>query len=82
MLSVASHLPEVSGHNMRIGKTGRKGCCDCIPRVAGLVVKGVHDAAGTLLSFLSILSSLYSFVFDFLKIGEALCRKLVVAIAV
>lgn len=51
--AVAHRLPEVSGHDKWIGKTGRRGCCHFIPRVVDLVAKGVHDAAGTLLSILS-----------------------------
>ncbi len=54
MHAVADRLPEVSGHDKWIGKTGRRSCCHFIPRVADLVVMGVHDAAGTLLSILSI----------------------------
>lgn len=65
-----------------IGKTGLRGCCRFIPRVADLVVKGVHDAAGTLLRILSIFYPLYGTVFVCSKTGEDLCRKLVVAIAV
>lgn len=53
MHAVADRLPEVSGHDKWIGKTGRRGCCHCIPRVVDLVAKGVHDAAGTLLCILS-----------------------------
>lgn len=40
MHAVADRLPEVSGHDKWIGKTGRQGCCHFIPRVADLVVKG------------------------------------------
>lgn len=50
---MGERLPEVSGHDKWIGKTGRRCCCHFIPRVADVVVKEVHDAAGTLLSILS-----------------------------
>lgn len=36
------------GRDKRIGKTRRR-CCHFVPMVADLVVKGVHDAAGTLM---------------------------------
>lgn len=52
MHAVADRLPEVSGQDKWIGRTGRR-CCHFIPRVVDLVAKGVHDAAGTLLSILS-----------------------------
>lgn len=80
MHAVADRLPEVSGHDKWIGKTGRRVVVTLFP---GLVVKGVHDAAGTLLRILSIfLSSLQDCFLIFLRLGEDLCRKLVVAIAV
>lgn len=41
-----------------------------------------RDAAGTLLSILSIFILSTGLFFDFFKTGEDLCRKLVVAIAV
>lgn len=47
--AVADHLPDVSG------QVDWRGCCRFIPRRADLVVKGVHDAAGTLLSILSFI---------------------------
>lgn len=53
-----------------IGKMGRRGCCHFIPRVADLVVKGVHDVAGTLVCILSFFYPLYRTVFDFLRLGK------------
>ena len=52
MHAVADRLPEVSGHDKWIGKTGRRVVVVVFPGKS--VVKGVHDAAGTLLRILSI----------------------------
>lgn len=60
--------PEVSGHDKWIWQDRAEGCCHFIPRVVDLVVKGVRDAAGTLLSILSIFI-LSSFCF-FLRLGK------------
>lgn len=68
--AVEDRLPEVSGHDKWIGKTGRRGCCHFIPRVADLMAKGVHDAAGTLLSILSTFIPSRGLFFDFLRLGK------------
>lgn len=50
MHAVADRLPEVSGNDKWIWQEGAEGCCHCIPMAVDLVMKGVRDAAGTLLS--------------------------------
>lgn len=73
MHAVADPLPEVPGHDKWIGKTGWRGCCHFIPRVADLVVIGVHDAAGTLLSILSTFI-LSTGLFLILRLGRSMSQ--------
>lgn len=54
MHAEADRLPKVSGHDKWNWQDRAEGCCHFIPRVVDLVVMGVRDAAGTLLSILSI----------------------------
>lgn len=74
MRAVEDHLPKVSGHDKLNWQDKVEGCCHVIPRTVDLMVKGVHEVAGTLLSILSILIFSIGTVFDLLSLGRSMSQ--------